>query len=388
MRIAAFSVVLALVVSGCSAPTATPPLSERAGCVSGYEPGTDLFPVKSEVRHAKNFSLGYEKSYQVLTVNQPFPGGAAQRYVLVRCGTPTPGLTGDLAGATVIQTPVRSLFADSTTHIPLLADLERLDVLAGVANASHVVNPGARHLIDTGRVAEYAPTSTIDVERVLTAGPDVLMTGGTDSPEYRTLREGGVPVLANAEWLEPTPLARAEWLKVMAALTGEENRAGEVFTAVERDYQALAGQAAAAPRTPVLAGVLREGVWYAPAGGSYLGTLLRDAGTTNPWEHTTETGSLRLSLEEVIAAAGSARVWLTDAAWRDRADVTAADPRYASLTVDSVWTTDRAIGPGGGNDYFERGVTRPDLVLSDLVSITHPDLRPGHEATFYRQVGP
>lgn len=46
----------------------------------------------------------------------------------------------------------------------------------------------------------------------------------------------------------------------------------------------------------------------------------------------------------------------------------------------------KAIGPGGGNDYYERGIARPDLVLAALLAILHPQLEPGHEFVFYRRV--
>jgi iron complex transport system substrate-binding protein len=51
-----------------------------------------------------------------------------------------------------------------------------------------------------------------------------------------------------------------------------------------------------------------------------------------------------------------------------------------------VWTANKATGPEGGNDFYERGVTRPDLVLADLVAILHPDRAPGHVSTFYTEL--
>lgn len=105
-------IVALLGVVGCA--TAAPPAAE-AGCTTGFDPGEDYFPVKSELEYATNFTLRYERSYQVLTVQQPFPGGAPESYVLVRCGAPPPHLPAELATAPQTETPVRSLYSESTT---------------------------------------------------------------------------------------------------------------------------------------------------------------------------------------------------------------------------------------------------------------------------------
>ncbi|WP_200902539.1 ABC transporter substrate-binding protein [Protofrankia coriariae] len=146
--------------------------------------------------------------------------------------------------------PIRSLYSASTTHLPLLTDLGRAEVLTGVANAASVVDAGIRGRIADGKVVEYAGGGQIDVEKVVTAQPDVLMTGGTDTPQYPAIRRAGGTVLANAEWLEGDPLGRAEWIKVMAALTGDEEKAAKVFEQITTDYTAIAARARAAGGPP------------------------------------------------------------------------------------------------------------------------------------------
>jgi len=372
------AVLLALLtLAGCAAAPAVAPTD----CVPGSGG-------RSTVEYAQNFSLTYAEGYQVLTVNEPSPGAAPESYVLVSCGA-TPELPPELAAAPRIPVPITSIYTASTTHLPLLVDLDRLDVLAGVATAAFLSSREVRALLDAGTVAEFAPTEQIDVERVVAARPDVLMTGGFDDPAFPALRSAGVPVVANAEYLEPTPLGRAEWIKVMAALTGDELRATAVFDQVEAAYRENATLAAGAAPVPVVAGSLFEGVWSVPAGGSYLGRLLDDAGGANPWSSDPSRSSLTLDFETVYAQAGQAPVWLATQDWTSRADALADDPRYGELAAvrdGQVWTANRAVGPGGGNDFYERGVTRPDLVLADLVAILHPELAPAHELTFYTEL--
>lgn len=377
MRVPAVLLTL-LVLTGCgaAAPSAAPP---------ACDPGSGG---RSTVEHAENFSLTYAEGYQVLTVNEPSPGAAPESYVLTSCDA-APELPPELASAQRIPVPVESLYSGSTTHLPLLVDLDRVDVLTGVATAGFVSSPEVRERLATGAVAEYAPTEQIAVERVVAGRPDVLMTGGFDDPAYASLRGAGIPVVANAEYLEPTALGRAEWIKVMAALTGDEMRAGAVFDQVEAAYTGTAERAAGAPPVPVVAGSMFQGTWSVPAGGSYLGGLIEDAGGANPWADDPSASSLTLDFETVFAAAGQAPVWLATQDWAGRADALAEDSRYgtlAAMQAGRTWTANRAIGPGGGNDFYERGVTRPDLVLADMVAILHPELAPDHEFTFYTEL--
>ncbi|WP_455351329.1 ABC transporter substrate-binding protein [Streptomyces sp. SYSU K217416] len=392
--IAALSFTLAACANGDSArPADSRASGSAASCISDFDPAKDYFPVKSTVEHAKNFTLRYEKSYQVLTVKEPYPKGKPESYVLVKCGAPKPKLSGDLANAQQITTPIKSLYSASTTHLPLLTETGTLNVLTGVASGAFVSSAEVRERVTSGKVAEYAKDNTLNAEKVIGAKPDVLMTQGTDDPQYPKLRQAGIAVVANAEWLEPSPLGRAEWVKAMAALTGAEKRAGEVFDTVESDYGKVAAKAAkavsAGKPVKVLPGTMYQGTWSMASGGSYVGKLINDAGGTYPWAGDKGTGNLQLNFEAVYAKGGDAPTWLVGEQWKSTADAVKADRRYAKLNAvnaGEVWTNTKALGPGGGNDFYERGVLRPDLVLADLFALLHPDQAAGHTFTFYTKV--
>ncbi|MCX5377393.1 ABC transporter substrate-binding protein [Streptomyces sp. NBC_00091] len=394
---AAVFLAAALTLTACGGESG-PPSDAKAqaageGCIKDFDPAKDYFPVKSTVKHAKNFTLRYEKSYQVLTVNEPFPKGKPESYVLVKCGAPKPELSGELASAQQLTVPVKSLYSASTTHLPLLTETGTLDVLTGVASTANISSAQVIERVKAGRVTEYAKDRTLNAETVIGAKPDALMTQGTDDPQYPKLRQAGIAVVANAEWLEASPLGRAEWVKAMAALTGAEKRAGEVFDTVEGDYRKVAEKGAqavtAGKPVEVLPGTMHQGTWYMPAGGSYAAQLIKDAGGTYPWAGEAGTGNLQLNFEAVYAKGGEGPVWLVGEKWKNTADAVKADSRYGQLKAVSggaVWTNTKALGPGGGNDYFERGVLRPDLVLADLFALLHPDQAQGHAFTFYAQV--
>jgi iron complex transport system substrate-binding protein len=389
IRIGAVTIgVVALTACTAPAPTA-PPAEQRADCITGFDPARDYFPVKAEFAHATNVSLRYERSYQVLTIKQPYPGGAPESYVLLRCGAPMPTLPPELLDAPVIETPVRSLYAESTTQLPLLVDVGALDVLTGVGVPDLVSGPEVRARIDAGQVVGFADDGQLEVEAVLTADPDVLLSQGVNNPGFPALRSAGIPVIGWAEYLDVGPLGQAEWIKVVGALTGREVDAARVFGEIEGRYAEVAAAVAGVAPTPVLLGQLYQGSWSVPAGASSTGTLVRDAGGTWSEAANPSAAAVAKDFELVFTTDGGAPVWLADGPFPTRADVLAADPRYGELAAvrgGQIWTRDKAVGATGGNDFFERGITRPDEVLADLVAILHPDRLPGHETVFHQRV--
>ncbi len=360
------------------------------GCVHGFKRGTDYFPDKAVVSEAHNFTIRYAGNYKVVTVKQPFPSGAPQTYVLVQCGTPAPKLQGELSGAEVVQVPIRSVFAESTTHLPAIVDIGEVNALHGVGSEQYIVSKPVRRLFTNPSFVEFAKSGDIDVERVLGAKPDVLLTAGTDSPAYGRLRDSGVPVVAIAEYLESTPLGQAEWAKLIATLFNRESTAQLAFGGVAARYHQLEHVAAAVPaaqRPMVMTGFVNSGTYYDKGGKSLTARLIADAGATSIWATNSDTGPLMIDLEAELARAANADVWIDGSQfWTSLADVTKDDPRYQAFRpfhLGQVWVPNRVKNVNGGLDYFERGVAHPDLVLGDLIKVFHPNLARGHRFVFY-----
>ena len=386
--------VLTLGASACGVVGAAPapgvaPSSQAPGCITDFNARTDYFGVKQKLDYAKNFSISYHKSYQVITVKQPSVGGKPEKYVLVKCGAAKPKLTGTLADAQQITTPVHSLFSASTTHLPSLAALGELDVLTGVASKPLISEPSVRQRAQSSAVTQFAPAGTADAEKIVAAHPDVLITGGTDDPAYATVRKAGIPVLADAEFLETSPLGQAEWIKFFAALTGTEQKASDVFDGIAEKYQAVAKKAAGVDPTQVLLSQPYQGVWTMPTGGTVTGKMVSDAGGDWPWQSDRSTVSVSTDLEKVFSKSGKAKIWITSTNWTTRQEALASEPRFADLTAyksGTVWAPSKQVNSAGGNNTFELGVLRPDLILGDLVAILHPKLEPNHTFTFYRKL--
>ncbi len=357
------------------------------GCIEDFDPSVDYFPDKATPRYAKNFTVAYHRSYAVLTVSEPSQGAPPAEYVLIRCGAPEPELTGTLAAAQRLTVPVHSLFSGSTTQLPSLVMLHRLEVLTGVASKAYITEPEVIRRVAAPGVVEYADAAgTIDAERVVAAKPDVVITGGADDPAYTTIQRAGIPVLADADWLETDPLGRAEWIKFFGVLTDRDAVAAAAFDRVADAYHETAALVAGLAKVRVVTGQPYQGTWYVPGGGSYTARLISDAGGTYPWAADRSTGSIATDTETVFAKSATAPVWLASTSWTTKAQALAENSalaKFAAFRSGNVWNAVKDTTAGGGNGFYERGAARPDLILADLVAILHPDRLPGHAFTFY-----
>ena len=363
------------------------------GCIDRFDAAADYFPEKVTLEDAAMFRVEYRRSYKVLTVNGGQPGDHPERYVLVQCGAPTPPLTGELSDAAVVPVPVSSVFAFSTTQLPLLTDLNRIDVLTGVAQRNAVTDPNIQQRIANGAVTEFARVGlVIDVERVVAAHPALMMIGSSSNRFAPAIRAAGIPVVPDAEWLERTALGRAEWIKYMAVFLNEEGRAQSVYGTMKAHYASFAARTrtiAAAQRPLVMTGHSANGMFTIAGGRSYVAALIADAGGRYAWSGDTSPGILTVDMEAQIARAAGADVWINGGGWKNLRDMAEQEPRFAAFKAfreGRVWVYERRQTASGANDYWSRSITHPDVVLADLIKIFHPDLARDHAFEWYMPV--
>jgi iron complex transport system substrate-binding protein len=363
-----------------------------SGCVRSYHKGVDYFPAQVRPAAAAGFEVSYHDSYKVVTVNQPYQGGKPVSYVLVQCGTPAPKLTGSLASAEVVQIPVHRVDAESTTQLPDFDLLGSVGVLVGVAATAMVNTPSVVARIKAGKITQFEATGTLNTEQVLATTPDLFLTQGVSNPAYAQLQASGVKVVADADYLSSTPLARAQWIEFVSLFLNKEAQATRQYGKIAGAYDRLVALAAnVTDRPTTLEGDQYQGTWYAAAGNSYVGALLRDAGADYVFAGNHSVGSLSLSMETILHQGSQARfcVDADDGNYKTIQQAYTVDPRYRQLACfrdGNVWEYTKDVNAGGGNDYFEEGVVRPDLVLGDLIAIFHPSLEPHHTFTFYEKV--
>ena len=177
-----------------------------AGCVENYDVAVDYFPDKIDLTHATGIEVEYFNHYKVVRTLTPFPGAATPfEYVLVQCGTPAPEGYGN---AQMVEVPVTSFAALSTTQLPHLNDLDRLDRLVAVDSFLYISTPAVQDLIAADELVELGSGAEVNVELTLDLEPDVVMANGfnPETDAHPVLMNAGIFTALNSEWLEPTLL--------------------------------------------------------------------------------------------------------------------------------------------------------------------------------------
>lgn len=365
-----------------------------AGCVQDYDPSTDYFPHKARIRHATGFTLEYHKHYKVLTVWTPWPGAKEHfRYVLLQCGTPKPG---GFDGVPVVEVPIATIAVLSPTHLPHLEQLGELNSLIGISDLELVYSARVRARIARGDVEAVGRGASLNIERLLALAPDLVTAVGHDQPQYNAhpvLQRAGVHVAINGEYIEQTPLGRAEWLKFTAAFYNKEAAAERFFDDLARRYRVYAARARKIPaqqKPTVFGGALFRDTWHVPGGESFVAELIRDAGGAYLWADDTHRGAVPLSFEMVLDRAANADYWLTGRLeWLSRADMLAENERYASFKafqLGHVYNSNARVNGEGANDFWESAILEPHMILADLIGILHPQLAPEHRLQYYRRL--
>ena len=343
-----------------------------------------------KVKHAKSFHLETHEDYKIIHVTQPWPNATkpfkylvAPKENLAKMNFPTG--TYDA----VIGTPIHSLVATSTTHIPALESLGGLSVLSGFPDTQYISSMPARELIVKGNIKELGSNENMNTEMVLEMQPEVIIGFGINDQNnsYSLFQKANIPVIYNGDWTEETPLGKAEWIKFFGVLLNKEKQADSIFTTIEDEYQKVKSLAAKATTIPtVLSGALYKDVWYLPAGDSWAAQFMKDANAEYLYANSKGTGSLSLSLESVLDEGQNVDFWIGPSRFTAYTEMESSNRHYQQFKAfnnKNVFTFANTKGATGGLLYYELAPQRPDLVLKDLVHIFHPEVLPDHTTYFF-----
>lgn len=356
-------------------------------------------PLKNlEISYAKGFSVSYYPDYKLVTVlKSGFASPKPIQYALIKRGEPKPNnLPQD---ATVIEIPLQSIVCLSTTHAPLLNEIGEIDKIVGFSDIKYSGIVALQTQAKNGKTKDVGGQNGVtNTELIISLQPNVVMS--YSEKDYHTLTKLGQKVLINTEYLENSPLGRAEWIKFGAVFFDKEDLATQFFAKIENDYNTVKKQVEnlktqnttqnIATKTQSIFGTIPySSIWYMPAGQSFAATLWKDAGYSYTWADTEGTGSLQLSIEEAIIKAQNADIWVNVGAFSAMKELIATDSRFSNfkaVKTKQVYNCNKRMTSGGGNEFYEYGVIRPDIVLKDLVKILYPELFKDYKLFFYQRL--
>ena len=227
----------------------------------------------------------------------------------------------------------------------------------------------------------------------LTADPDDSSISQLRYSGYaRALRELGIPFCYIGEYLEESPLGKAEWLVAVAETIDRREEGERAFAPIPERYEALKAKVAeSAARPKVMINAPYGDSWFMASAESYVARLIADAGGDYIYRENTSNRSLPIDLEKAYLLASGADVWINAGSFRTLAEFRARLPKFAGVPCvrrGEIYNCDRRTNAAGGNDYWESGVVRPDVVLHDLIAVFHPEALDAadREMHYYRKL--
>lgn len=345
---------------------------------------------KNEIEYSTNLSIYKYKSYSIVKISNPWPDANKDfTYILKEKNATIPD---SLSKYTSITIPLQSIVVTSTTNIPFIEMLNEERKLLGFPHTDYISSQKTRQLIDEGIVKNVGQNERLDIEKLIDLAPEVIVAFGIDNnnPMIANLEKSGLKVLIQADWMEQSPLGKAEWIKLYAALFGKEKEGKKLFDAIVKNYNnALKLVANQKAEATVLYGSMYQNQWFVAKGNSWAAQFMKDAKSNYLWANTEGSGSLGLPFEKILEKAKTAQVWIATGSFKNLKELGNSNPHYNqfnAFTQKNVYTFESKLGATGGTIYYELAPSRPDLVLKDYIKIFHPELLPDYNFTFVQKL--
>ncbi len=268
---------------------------------------------------------------------------------------------------------------------------------ASSGNASAGNASAGNSIVDCG--SSMAP----DIERIIALKPEaILVSPFENSGGYGKLDKLHIPIIEAAEYMESSPLGRAEWIKFYGMLFGKDKnisttaagkaseatagkaseaalpascelRADSLFAQIEKEYLNLKAEAGKLPKgLSILTERKTGGVWYVPGGQSTIGILLKDANARYIFSDDKHSGSLPMSPEQILAKGSQVDVWAFKyfgGAPLSQVQLLQEYDGYKALAAfnrGNIYQVDTSTVP-----YFELTSFHPELLLREFIILAH-----------------
>ena len=356
------------------------------GCGSQNSATTSQFAkVAYAPHHASGFVIAEDEAHNTLIrVTRPWQGDALveQRLVIFANEEQAKNYSGQyIVGA------AERVVCMSSSPVAMLDAIGAVNAIVGVSGKDYIINPA---IVANDSVVDVGYDSNIDYEALVALRPDVVLMYGVtaeNSAVTQKLRELDIPYLYLGDYTEQSPLGKAEWVVAIAEIVGCREHGEALFASIVERYEAVRTTVAVEDKPKVMFNLPYQDVWYMPSDDSYMVQLVEDAGGEYIYKGENPTGGSRgISLEEALHLVGRADRWLNVGQVSSLEELQGMAPHFMASGVvarGEVYNNNRIRSQGGGSDFWESAIVRPDVVLQDLVNI----MRGEGELYYYMKIG-
>ena len=311
----------------------------------------------------------------LIQVFNPWQGAkdVKMSYFISRNGEQAPaGFTGP-----TIPAGAKQIVCMSSSYIAMLDALGQADRIVAVSGIDYVSNPYI--IAHKDSIKDMGPE--MNYELLLGLKPDVVLLYGIGDAQTAVtdkLKELSIPYMYVGEYLEESPLGKAEWMVALSELTDSREKGIEIFSEIPKRYQTLKDLTASVEQRPtVMFNTPWNDSWIMPSTKSYMAQLVNDAGADYIYKENTSNSSAPIGLETAYGLIQKADYWINVGMPSTLDELKAVNPKFTdakSVREKTAYNNNLRLTATGGNEYWESAVIRPDIVLRDLIHIFHPEL--------------
>jgi iron complex transport system substrate-binding protein len=361
------------------------------GCQQPQQPKTNNTSKKFTVSNtnpefAKGFKISESDHFKLIEIFYPWDSLNASKKIYLIDRNIDPEFVPD--DGIVIKTPVKTMVCLSATHLSFADALGLLQNVSGVSSADYVVSQEFQNLVKSGAIREIGIADHFKLEQLIDLNPEIVMVSPQAGQGFDPLVNAGLTIVPNGDYLESSPLGQAEWIKFMGILFNKEHEAGLIFDSIKSAYLELKTLAENVKFRPtVLSGKQYGGFWDLPGGKSFVAEFFNDAGAQYIYSKNPTTGSHTLDFETVYAMGINADFWRFLVYSTDDFTLESLkneDARYSDFKAfrdKKVIVCNTLKKP-----FYQKGLLEPQIILSDLIKIFHPELLPGHQNKYYELI--
>lgn len=336
------------------------------------------------LKYVENLQLIKYKDYTLTTLRNPWDTTKIlHTYILIDKNKPQPS---QLPQGTVVQIPLERSLVYSSVHCSLLDELQAINRIKGVCDLPYISIPSIQEGCRNGRIINAGNSMSPDIEKIIDMHPDaILLSPYENSNGYGRIEKLNIPIIECADYMETSPLGRAEWMRFFGLLYGCETQADSLFAKVEKEYSEVKMKASLMSNHPSVFSELKIGsTWYVAGGNSTTSKFFADAGARYIFAELPQSGSVALSSETVFDKAQHADFWFIK--YNQETDKTYAELKndYALYAQFDAFKNQHIYGCNTHYvRFYEESPFHPEYLLKDFVSIFHPHLLPDYKPRYF-----
>lgn len=341
--------------------------------------GGDTITSKAELLTITHF-----KTYTIVDIKNPWSkNDLLQRYILID-NNKHPD---NIPDGTIIKTPLKSSLVYSSVHAGAIKELGAINTITAICDAQYYKIPEILNGLESGYISDVGSSMSPSIEQILELSPDAILTSPFQNAGHGAIEQLGIPIIECADYMESSPLGRAEWIKLFGELYGKQDIACAIFDAVSENYNNLKDSVSTINHRPiVISEMVTDGVWFLPGGNSYMAKIFHDAGADYPWKEDKSTGSIQLDFATVYDRAHNADYWFIktfnqDLTLDELQSIYSLHSRLNAFSNGGVYACNTAT-----TTFFEDFPFHPDLLLRDFINIIHPNTLSDSTTKYYKQV--